>query len=45
RIAMAGAVAAIGAEGPVYIERSECVSKSWPGFFEDLKQIGGIVNE
>lgn len=45
RIAMAGAVAAIGAEGPVFIERSECVSKSWPGFFEDLKQIGGIVNE
>ncbi len=45
RIAMAGAVAAIKADGPVFIEHSECVSKSWPGFFKDLKKIGGIVNE
>lgn len=45
RIAMAGAVAAIKADGAVVIEHAECVSKSWPGFFDDLKRIGGIVNE
>ncbi len=45
RIAMAGAVAAIKADGPVNIEHAECVSKSWPGFFDDLEKIGGIVNE
>jgi 3-phosphoshikimate 1-carboxyvinyltransferase len=36
RIAMAAAVAALVAEGPVVIEGAECVAKSWPSFFEDL---------
>ncbi len=39
RIAMAAAVAALAAEGEVHIEDTECVSKSWPGFFEDLASI------
>ena len=39
RIAMAAAVASLIAEGEVLIEGAECVSKSWPGFFEDLEGI------
>jgi 3-phosphoshikimate 1-carboxyvinyltransferase len=39
RIAMAAAVAALAAESEVHIEDTECVSKSWPGFFEDLASI------
>ncbi|MEN6499623.1 MAG: 3-phosphoshikimate 1-carboxyvinyltransferase [Rectinema sp.] len=39
RIAMATAVAALAAEHEVSIEGAECVSKSWPGFFEDLASI------
>lgn len=45
RIAMAGAIAAIGGKVPVIIEKAESVAKSWPGFFDDLIKIGGIVNE
>jgi 3-phosphoshikimate 1-carboxyvinyltransferase len=43
RIAMAGAVAALGSEGGVSIRGSDCVSKSYPGFFGDLKSLGGDV--
>lgn len=39
RIAMAAAVAALAVEGDVHIEGAECVSKSWPGFFEILDSI------
>lgn len=37
RIAMAAAVLAVLCEGPVCIRGSECVSKSYPGFFVDLE--------
>jgi 3-phosphoshikimate 1-carboxyvinyltransferase len=37
RIAMACAVAALAARGEVRIEGSECVAKSYPGFFSDLE--------
>ena len=37
RIAIAAAVAGIIAEKPVIIQNAECVSKSWPSFFEDLE--------
>jgi 3-phosphoshikimate 1-carboxyvinyltransferase len=40
RIAMAGAVAALVAEGETVIENAECVSKSYPEFFNDLRKIG-----
>ncbi|MEM3399546.1 MAG: 3-phosphoshikimate 1-carboxyvinyltransferase [Candidatus Micrarchaeia archaeon] len=40
RIAMACAVAALGAEGETKIGNAECVSKSYPKFFEDLKKLG-----
>jgi len=36
RIAMALAVAALGAEGPTEIEGAECVGVSFPGFFDLL---------
>lgn len=39
RIAMACAVAALGGNGNVSIERPEVVSKSYPNFFEDMESI------
>jgi len=39
RIAMAAAIASLCCAGPVEIAGSECVAKSWPGFFEDLAAI------
>lgn len=39
RIAMAAAIAGINAINPVTINRSQCVEKSYPRFFEDLKHI------
>ncbi|NPD45376.1 MULTISPECIES: 3-phosphoshikimate 1-carboxyvinyltransferase [unclassified Lentimicrobium] len=36
RIAMAGAIAALIASGPIEIEHAEAINKSYPGFFEDL---------
>ena len=43
RIAMALATAALKSKGPVTISGAECVTKSYPGFFEDLASIGGDV--
>jgi|SRR5664280_967100 len=45
RIAMAVAVAGLGATGKVYIKDSQCISKSYPGFFDDLRKIGASVYE
>lgn len=45
RIAMALAVAALGAERNVYIRDSQCVAKSYPCFFEDLRNLGAVVRE
>ncbi len=45
RIAMAGALAAINASGPVTINDAGCAAKSYPGFFEDFIAIGGQVDE
>ena len=39
RIAMACAVAALGGKGEVIIENAECVSKSYPEFFDDLNSV------
>jgi len=41
RIAMSAAIAATAAQGPVTILGAECVQKSYPGFWEDYKQLGG----
>lgn len=44
RVAMALAVAAIKASEPVVIEGAECVSKSYPRFFDDLRSLGvGLI--
>ena len=43
RIAMACAVAALKAKGPVTIEEAEAINKSYPDFYEDLRKIGGRV--
>jgi 3-phosphoshikimate 1-carboxyvinyltransferase len=45
RIAMAGAVAAIRSRQGVSIRDSECVAKSYPRFFEDLKSLGVKIHE
>ena len=43
RIAMACAAAAIGAEGETIIQDAECVRKSYPHFFHDLRVLGADV--
>ena len=43
RIAMMAAVAATRATGDVTIRGAECVSKSYPAFFEDYELLGGSV--
>jgi 3-phosphoshikimate 1-carboxyvinyltransferase len=43
RIAMACAVAALGADGETTIENAECVRKSYPQFFTHLRQIGADI--
>ncbi len=40
RIAMAAAVAALGAEGETTLRDAECIRKSYPQFFHHLKQLG-----
>jgi 3-phosphoshikimate 1-carboxyvinyltransferase len=37
---MAAAVAALGATGPVTIADAEAIDKSYPAFYNDLKQLG-----
>ncbi len=45
RIAMACAVAALEAVGETKIQNSECVNKSYPRFFDDLRSLGANVVE
>jgi len=45
RIAMAIAVSSLGATGKVNIRDSQCVAKSYPGFFDDLRHLGAVVHE
>jgi 3-phosphoshikimate 1-carboxyvinyltransferase len=45
RIAMAAVVAALGASDKVHIQDSQCVAKSYPGFFDDLRNLGARVYE
>ena len=41
RIAMAAAIAATACNEPVVILNAECVSKSYPKFWEDYEELGG----
>jgi 3-phosphoshikimate 1-carboxyvinyltransferase len=44
RIAMACAVGALKADGPVTIEDAEAIDKSYPDFYRDIQQLGANVN-
>ena len=41
RIAMAAAIAATIADGPVSVTGAECVSKSYPAFWQVYEELGG----
>ena len=43
RIAMACSVAALGADGETEIQNADCVSKSYPSFYKDLRSLGGNI--
>lgn len=45
RIAMTLAIASTRCEEPIILKDHECVSKSYPQFFEDFKMLGGNFNE
>jgi len=45
RIAMAASILALNSNSEIIVEGSESVRKSYPGFFDDLGSLGGIVNE
>ncbi|MHA1939091.1 MAG: 3-phosphoshikimate 1-carboxyvinyltransferase [Candidatus Thorarchaeota archaeon] len=43
RIAMAGVIAGLAAEGNTVIENIECVAKSYPRFIRDIQSIGAQI--
>lgn len=45
RIAMALSIAALNASGPVVIRNAECVNKSYPTYFNDIRALGVDVIE
>ena len=45
RIAMMAAIAATKCRAPVTLTGAECVSKSYPNFWEDYQMLGGIIHE
>lgn len=45
RIALAAAVAATAADGPVTILDAQCADKSYPGFFTQFAALGGLAEE
>ncbi len=44
RIAMAGTVAGLFSKRGVKVHNAQCVSKSYPDFYSDLKSIGGQIS-
>ncbi len=44
RIVMAAAILATRAQGPVTILGADAVNKSYPGFFDDFRRLGGIAD-
>lgn len=45
RIAMMAAICAAYAQGPTTILGAQCVAKSYPGFFDDFRSLGGRATE
>ena len=43
RIAMAAAIAGSASDEPVIIENAQCVSKSYPDFFDHFEKLGGKI--
>ncbi|NBO49585.1 MAG: 3-phosphoshikimate 1-carboxyvinyltransferase [Chitinophagia bacterium] len=43
RIAMAAAVAALKATGPIVIEEAEAINKSYPAFYNDIISLGATI--
>lgn len=43
RIAMSLAIAACACKSPIRLRGAECVSKSYPNFFEDYRRLGGTA--
>ena len=43
RIAMMAAVAAMSCKAPVTVTGAQCVRKSYPGFWDDLKRLGAVL--
>ena len=43
RMVMLLAAAALIADGPITVTGAECISKSWPGFVDTYRQLGGIA--
>jgi 3-phosphoshikimate 1-carboxyvinyltransferase len=43
RIAMACAVAALRADGPVRISEAEAIDKSYPDFYDHLRSLGVVI--
>ncbi len=43
RIVMACAIAALAADGETKIQNSECINKSYPRFFDDLRLLGANI--
>jgi len=44
RIAMACAIAGLRSDGRTMIPRADCVNKSYPTFFQDLKKLGAEIS-
>lgn len=44
RIAMALSIAALGCQQPVTITGVQCVSKSYPDFYKDFQELGGVYH-
>jgi 3-phosphoshikimate 1-carboxyvinyltransferase len=45
RVAMAFAVLGTRAAGPVTVDDVSCISTSYPGFVDDLRSLGGVLEE
>ena len=45
RIAMSLAIASIRCKDEVIIKNSDAVKKSYPNFWKDFKNLGGIIDE
>jgi 3-phosphoshikimate 1-carboxyvinyltransferase len=45
RIAMAMAVAALKSSGRIILRDSQCIAKSYPDFYKDMRHLGAIINE